>query len=86
VQEDLACHGRTSRPVTPLKTCTDTRAPSAPENQVFVSGTTAHPPHLDGDSYVQAKAVLAIIADALAEAGAGMQHVVRTGGVCHRLG
>ena len=47
-------------------------------NQVFVSGTTARPPRLDGDSYVQAKAALAIIADALAGAGAGLQHVVRT--------
>ena len=47
-------------------------------NQVFVSGTTARPPELDGDAYVQAKAVLALIADALAKAGAGLQHVVRT--------
>jgi enamine deaminase RidA (YjgF/YER057c/UK114 family) len=47
-------------------------------NQVFVSGTTARPPQLSGDAYVQAKAALAIIADALAGAGAGMQHVVRT--------
>ena len=46
--------------------------------QVFVSGTTARPPQLGGDAYVQAKAALAIIADALAETGAGMQHVVRT--------
>jgi enamine deaminase RidA (YjgF/YER057c/UK114 family) len=46
--------------------------------QVFVSGTTARPPQLDGDAYLQAKAALAIIADALAKAGAGMQHVVRT--------
>jgi enamine deaminase RidA (YjgF/YER057c/UK114 family) len=47
-------------------------------NQVFVSGTTARAPQLGGDAYVQAKAALAIIADALAKAGAGMQHVVRT--------
>jgi enamine deaminase RidA (YjgF/YER057c/UK114 family) len=47
-------------------------------DQVFVSGTTARPPHLDGDAYVQAKAALAVIADVLAEAGAGLQHVVRT--------
>ena len=47
-------------------------------HQVFVSGTTARPPHLDGGAYVQAKAALAVIADVLAEAGAGMQHVVRT--------
>jgi len=47
-------------------------------NQVFVSGTTARPPQLDGDAYCQAKAALAMIADALAKTGAGMQHVVRT--------
>jgi enamine deaminase RidA (YjgF/YER057c/UK114 family) len=47
-------------------------------HQVFVSGTTARDPELGGDAYVQAKAVLAIIAGALAEAGAGLQHVVRT--------
>jgi enamine deaminase RidA (YjgF/YER057c/UK114 family) len=47
-------------------------------NQVFVSGTTARPPELGGDAYTQAKAALAIIADALAKTGAGMQHVVRT--------
>jgi len=47
-------------------------------HQVFVSGTTARAPHLDGDAYVQAKAALAVIADVLAEAGAGLQHVVRT--------
>ena len=47
-------------------------------NQVFVSGTTARPPQLGSNAYVQAKAALAIIADALAKTGAGMQHVVRT--------
>jgi enamine deaminase RidA (YjgF/YER057c/UK114 family) len=47
-------------------------------NQVFVSGTTARPPELGGDAYAQAKAALMIIADALAQIGAGMQHVVRT--------
>jgi enamine deaminase RidA (YjgF/YER057c/UK114 family) len=47
-------------------------------NQVFVSGTTARPPELGGDAYVQAKAALEIIADALAKTGAGMRHVVRT--------
>jgi enamine deaminase RidA (YjgF/YER057c/UK114 family) len=47
-------------------------------NQVFVSGTTARPPQLDGDAYQQAKAALAIIADALAKTGAEMHHVVRT--------
>lgn len=47
-------------------------------NQVFVSGTTARAPDLDGDAYVQAKAALAIVARALAETGAEMRHVVRT--------
>ena len=47
-------------------------------NQVFVSGTTARPPQLEGDAYVQAKAALAIVADALTKTGAEMQHVVRT--------
>ncbi|MGY3391184.1 enamine deaminase RidA (YjgF/YER057c/UK114 family) [Bradyrhizobium sp. USDA 3311] len=47
-------------------------------NQVFISGTTARSPHLDGDAYLQARATLALIADALAEAGADMRHVVRT--------
>ncbi|WP_316185565.1 Rid family hydrolase [Bradyrhizobium sp. SZCCHNRI1003] len=47
-------------------------------NQVFVSGTTARPPQLDEDAYLQAKSALAIIADALDKSGAGMQHVVRT--------
>ena len=46
--------------------------------QVFVSGTTARPPELGGDAYVQAKGALTIIAGVLAEAGAGLQHVVRT--------
>jgi len=47
-------------------------------NQVLVSGTTARAPELGGDAYVQAKAALEIIADALAKMGAEMQHVVRT--------
>jgi enamine deaminase RidA (YjgF/YER057c/UK114 family) len=47
-------------------------------NLVFVSGTTARPPELGGDAYAQAKAALMIITDALAQIGAGMQHVVRT--------
>ncbi|MBR1133884.1 RidA family protein [Bradyrhizobium iriomotense] len=47
-------------------------------NQVFVSGTTARPPELGRDAYMQAKAALAIIADALARTGADMRHVVRT--------
>ncbi len=47
-------------------------------NQVFVSGTTARPPHLDGDAYEQAKAILSIVEDALGQAGAALHHVVRT--------
>ena len=47
-------------------------------NQVFVSGTTARPPHLDGNAYVQAKAVLMLLGDALAQLGADPRHVVRT--------
>lgn len=47
-------------------------------NQVFVSGTTARPPHLDGDAYDQAKTILSIIEEALLQAGATLRHVVRT--------
>ena len=47
-------------------------------NQVFVSGTTARPPHFDGDAYTQAKAILSIVEEALLQAGASLQHVVRT--------
>jgi enamine deaminase RidA (YjgF/YER057c/UK114 family) len=47
-------------------------------NLVFVSGTTARGPELEGDAYVQAKAALAIIAGALAEAGAQLDSVART--------
>jgi len=46
--------------------------------QVFVSGTTARPPHLDGDALAQARAALALVANALAETGAQLRHVVRT--------
>jgi enamine deaminase RidA (YjgF/YER057c/UK114 family) len=47
-------------------------------DQVFVSGTTARPPHLDGDAYQQMTAASATVAAALAEAGAELRHVVRT--------
>lgn len=47
-------------------------------DQIFVSGTTARPPDLDSDAYLQAKAILAIVEAALAEAGAELRHVVRT--------
>lgn len=47
--------------------------------QVHVSGTTARDPHLDGtDAYQQAKAALAIVEEALREAGSSMDAVVRT--------
>lgn len=45
---------------------------------MFVSGTTARPPHLSGDAYAQARAALTLVADALAQAGTGLRHVVRT--------
>ena len=47
-------------------------------DQVFVSGTTARPPHLDGDAGAQLRAAVATVAAALAEAGAELRHVVRT--------
>lgn len=47
-------------------------------NQVFVSGTTARDPHLDGDAYTQMTAAIATVAVALREAGAELRHVVRT--------
>lgn len=47
-------------------------------DHVFVSGTTARGAELEGDAYVQAHAILALIEAALAEAGAQMRHVVRT--------
>jgi enamine deaminase RidA (YjgF/YER057c/UK114 family) len=45
---------------------------------VFVSGTTARSPFLDGDAYLQMTGAIKIIAAALHEAGAEMRHVVRT--------
>jgi enamine deaminase RidA (YjgF/YER057c/UK114 family) len=47
-------------------------------DQVFVSGTTARPPQLDGDAYMQMIGAIAIVAAALGEAGAELRHVVRT--------
>ena len=47
-------------------------------DQVFVSGTTARPPHLDGDAYEQMKGAIATVATTLGEAGAELRHVVRT--------
>jgi enamine deaminase RidA (YjgF/YER057c/UK114 family) len=47
-------------------------------DHVFVSGTTARAPHLDGDAYAQLRAAIATVAAALGEAGAELRHVVRT--------
>jgi enamine deaminase RidA (YjgF/YER057c/UK114 family) len=48
-------------------------------DQIHVSGTTAQPPHLEKtDAYQQARAALAIIEDALQEAGSSITAVVRT--------
>ncbi len=47
-------------------------------DQVFVSGTTARSTALAENAYVQATAALGIVADALADAGASLGHVVRT--------
>ena len=51
-------------------------------SMVFVSGTTARPPHLDGDAFEQARTIIATIGAALGEAGAGLEHVVRTVAYC----
>jgi enamine deaminase RidA (YjgF/YER057c/UK114 family) len=47
-------------------------------DHIFVSGTTARPPHLDGDAYRQMTGAIATVAAALGEAGAELRHVVRT--------
>ena len=47
-------------------------------DHVFVSGTTARPPHLDGDAYTQLTGAIATVTAALGEAGAELRHVVRT--------
>lgn len=52
------------------------------DDTVFVSGTTARAPHLDGDAFVQMQAAVAIVRAALVEAGAGLEHVVRTVTYC----
>lgn len=52
---------------------------------VFVSGTTARPPHLDGDAFTQMQAAIAIVEAALTEAGARLEHVVRTVTYCTDL-
>jgi enamine deaminase RidA (YjgF/YER057c/UK114 family) len=47
-------------------------------DQVFVSGTTARAPHLDGDAYEQMTGAIATVIAALGGAGAELRHVVRT--------
>ena len=47
-------------------------------DQIHVSGTTARPPNLDGDTYRQARAALSIIEDALRDVGSSLAAVVRT--------
>jgi enamine deaminase RidA (YjgF/YER057c/UK114 family) len=72
------CPDSLFRPAIRSRTSTATRARSGLGDQVFVSGTTARPPHLDGDAHAQARAALDLVADGLAQAGAEMRHVVRT--------
>lgn len=45
---------------------------------IHVSGTTARPPDLDGDTYQQARAALTIIEKALQDVGSSLAAVVRT--------
>lgn len=45
---------------------------------VFVSGTTARPPHLKGDAGEQLRAAISTVASALEETGAALADVVRT--------
>lgn len=47
-------------------------------NLIFVSGTTARGADLEGDVYIQARGALAIITEALTEAGATLDCVVRS--------
>ena len=49
-------------------------------NQVFVAGTVGRNPDgsVPSGAYAQAKRTLEIVGEALAEAGAGFEHVVRT--------
>jgi enamine deaminase RidA (YjgF/YER057c/UK114 family) len=49
-------------------------------NQVFVAGTVGRNPDgsVPSEAYAQAKRALEIVGEALAEAGAGFEHVVRT--------
>jgi enamine deaminase RidA (YjgF/YER057c/UK114 family) len=47
-------------------------------DHVFVSGTTARLPHLDGDAYQQMTGATETVVAALCEVGAELRHVVRT--------
>jgi enamine deaminase RidA (YjgF/YER057c/UK114 family) len=47
-------------------------------DDVHVSGTCAPPAHEKSDAFTQARAALDIVEKALNEAGAGLEHVVRT--------
>jgi enamine deaminase RidA (YjgF/YER057c/UK114 family) len=47
-------------------------------DQIHVSGTTARPPDLDGDTYRQARAALSIVENALRDIGSSLAAVVRT--------
>lgn len=47
-------------------------------DQIHVAGTCARAPHDTGDAYEQTKAALEIIGNALTEAGASFEDVVRT--------
>jgi enamine deaminase RidA (YjgF/YER057c/UK114 family) len=47
-------------------------------DHVFVSGTTARSADAEGDAYRQMTAAIAVVAEALAKAGAELRHVVRT--------
>ena len=47
-------------------------------DHIHVAGTCAQAPHDMGDAYEQAKGALGIIENALVEAGASLQNVVRT--------
>jgi len=47
-------------------------------SHIHVSGTTAREPDLDADAYVQARAALRIIEEALLALDSGLESVVRT--------
>lgn len=47
-------------------------------DHIHISGTTARPPDLDGDTYRQARAALSIIENALRDVGSSLDAVVRT--------